>query len=141
MTGETAETQGVVTKVEVSSYGVKGYNEYDVYYTYTVEGKSYTGMAADEGKGLYYLENHAVVVDYSVKNHACSCVRNMTCLAQNGLFAATTGAILLIIALIFMLMGIRGVSRAVAVLEYGEVVTGTVTGISEEKKSNLLNFG
>lgn len=140
-TGETAEAQGVITKVEVSSYGAKGYNDYDIYYAYTVDGKSYTGRAADSGKGLTYLENHAVVVDYSVKDHGCSCVRDMECLAEKGLFAAAAGGILFLAGLLFMVPGIMLAARACAVLEYGETATGTITGISTERRNSMLNFG
>jgi hypothetical protein len=140
MTGETSEVQGVITKVEVSSYGAKGYNDYNIYYTYNVNGKVYTGMAADSGKGLGYLENHAVVVDYSVKCYSCSCARDMECLAESALFAVVTGAVLILIGLLWLLSGIRGISGAAAVLQYGELVQGTVTSISEEIKSNPFNF-
>ena len=141
VTGKTAETQGVVTKVEVSSYGPKGYNDYDIYYSYTVEGKTYTGRAADSGKGLTYLENHAVMVDYSVKEHGCSCVRDMECLAEKVLFASVTGGALFLIGLIFMIPGIIRAGRASSLLEYGEITTGKVTGTAEFKKMNPFNFG
>ncbi|HPS57507.1 MAG TPA: DUF3592 domain-containing protein [Spirochaetota bacterium] len=141
MTGETAEVQGVITKVDVKSYGAKSYNGYYIHYTYTVEGKTYSGMAVDSGRGLGYLENHTVVVDYSVKNHACSCARNMECLAQSALFTVITGAVLFFIGLLWILSGIMGISRAAAVLQYGDVVQGTVSGIAEEKKSNPFNLG
>lgn len=140
MTGETAEVQGVITKVEVSSYGAKGYNDYNIYYTYTVNGKVYTGMASDSGKGLGYLENHAVAVDYSVKCHSCSCARDLECLAESALFTAVTGAVLILIGLLWIIYGMRGIRGAAAVLRYGEIVKGTVTSISEEIKNNPFNL-
>lgn len=140
MTGETAEAQGVITKVDVKSYGAKSYNEYYVHYTYMVQGKSYGGMAVESGRGLGYLENHPVVVDYSVKCHACSCARDMECLAQSALFTVVTGALLFLAGLLWMLSGIKAVLRAAAVLEYGEIVKGTVTSVTEEIKSNPFNF-
>lgn len=141
MTGERAETAGVVTKVEVTSYGAKGYNDYKMYYAYTVNGKSYNGIAADRGKGLTYMENHPVVVEYSAENHACSCVKNMECLAESGLFTVITGAVLFLTGIIFILSAIRLISRAIAVLEYGDIANATVIEIFQEKKSNPFNFG
>lgn len=140
MTGETSATQGVITKVEVTSYGSKGYNDYNIYYTYTVDGKAYTGMAADSGKGLTYLENHNVVVDYSLKCHACSCARDMECLAESALFTVIAGAILFLIGLVWILFAGRGIRGAAALLRYGEIVKGTVTSVTEEIKNNPFNF-
>ncbi len=135
MTGDTSTTSGKVTKVDVTSYGAKGYNDYKIYYTYRVEGKQYSGIAADSGKGLTYLENHAVVVNYAKKNHSCSCVENMECLAESGLFTIIFGSVLFLTGIIFMMSGMRGIRAVIRVLEHGEIVNATVTGVAEKKKS------
>ncbi len=140
MTGGKGSTRGTITRVETVSYGPKGYNDYLIYYTYTVNNILYSGIAGDRGKGLGYLENHQVNVNYSLKDHSCSCAEDMECLTEKGLFTIITGSILLFISLIYMYLGSRGISAAIEVLEYGDITNATVTGFSTERRLNPLNL-
>ncbi len=127
--GNTAATDGVVTKFETISYGPKGRNDYKVHYTYTVAGKKYTGFGKQSG--LTTLEGNVVAVDYSVKNHSCSCARNIKCPYDDAIFAFIFGTLFSLIAIVLIRTGAKRVFNTIAVIEYGNTGTATVKNINK----------
>lgn len=73
-----------------------------------------------------------------VEGRCILCMTGKT--AEKAMFASVIAALLFIAGLVLTLSAVKGISGAADVLRYGEIATGTVTGIASERRSNPFNF-
>jgi hypothetical protein len=131
MTGETATVQGIITKIEFLSLGVKNQHDYKIVYTFPVGGKTYQGESYQVG--LIYRKNEAIDVTYSVKDPSCSCGAGK-CPAEDAMFTIIFGGMLVLIAMLLIQSGIRRIFRTIWIIEYGTVTSAVVRNISRSTK-------